>query len=51
MADTLGIGLKVQSQQGIGTEFIVSFYKLSDYIQRQQSGDPNKLDAGRYSQT
>jgi len=37
MADTLGIGLQVQSEQGVYTEFIVSIYKLSDYIQRQHS--------------
>jgi len=37
MADTLGIGLKVRSQQGVYTEFILSFYKLSDYMQRQRS--------------
>jgi len=37
MANTLGIGLKVRSEQGGYTEFIVSFYKLSDYLQRQQS--------------
>jgi signal transduction histidine kinase len=37
MADTLGIGLQVQSEQGVYTEFIVSFYKLSDYMQRQRS--------------
>ncbi|MGI6119268.1 MAG: sensor histidine kinase [Desulfosporosinus sp.] len=32
MADTLGIGLKVQSEQGVYTEFILSFYKLTDYM-------------------
>lgn len=37
IADTLGIGLKVQSQQGVYTEFILSFYHLSDYMQRQRS--------------
>ncbi|KPU43508.1 sensor histidine kinase GraS [Oxobacter pfennigii] len=37
MADTLGIGLKVQSEQGVYTEFVVSFYKLSDYMKRQRS--------------
>lgn len=37
MANTLGIGLKVQSKQGVYTEFILSFYKLSDYMQRQRS--------------
>ncbi|TEB15607.1 Sensor histidine kinase GraS [Pelotomaculum sp. FP] len=36
MADTLGISLKVQSEQGIYTEFVLSFYKLSDYMQRQR---------------
>ncbi|MFA7149196.1 MAG: sensor histidine kinase [Syntrophomonadaceae bacterium] len=33
MADTLGLGLKVQSEQGVYTEFVLSFYKLSDYMQ------------------
>jgi signal transduction histidine kinase len=37
MAGTLGIGLKVQSEQGVYTEFVLSFYKLSDYMQRQRS--------------
>lgn len=37
MAQALGIGLKVQSKRGIYTEFILSFYKLSDYMQRQRS--------------
>lgn len=37
MADTLGIGLKVLSEQGVYTEFVLSFYKLSDYMQRQRS--------------
>ncbi|UWG96509.1 sensor histidine kinase [Dehalobacter sp. DCM] len=37
MANTLGIGLNVRSEQGVYTEFIVSFYKLSDYMQRQRS--------------
>jgi len=36
MADALGIGLTVQSRQGEYTEFILSFYKLSDYLQRQR---------------
>ncbi|MDD3653920.1 MAG: sensor histidine kinase [Desulfotomaculaceae bacterium] len=36
MADTLGIGLQVHSKQGEYTEFILSFYKLSDYIKRQR---------------
>ncbi|MFZ7103776.1 MAG: sensor histidine kinase [Peptococcaceae bacterium] len=37
MANTLGIGLQVRSKQGEYTEFILSFYKLSDYMQRQRS--------------
>jgi len=37
MANTLGIGLQVQSKRGEYTEFILCFYKLSDYIQRQRS--------------
>jgi len=37
MADTLGIGLKALSEPGIYTEFILSFYKLSDYLQTQRS--------------
>ncbi|TEB07154.1 Sensor histidine kinase GraS [Pelotomaculum schinkii] len=36
MADTLGIGLNIQSEQGVYTEFVLSFYKLSDYMQRQR---------------
>lgn len=36
MADTLGIGLKVQSEPGAYTEFVLSFYMLSDYMQRQR---------------
>lgn len=37
MANTLGIGLYVHSKQGAYTEFVLSFYKLSDYMQRQRS--------------
>ena len=37
MAATLGIGLEVRSEQGVYTEFVLSFYKLSDYMQRQRS--------------
>lgn len=37
MADTLGIGLKAQSEPGVYTEFVLSFYKLSDYMQTQRS--------------
>jgi signal transduction histidine kinase len=36
MADTLGIGLRVHSKRGEYTEFVLSFYKLSGYMQRQQ---------------
>lgn len=36
MAGTLGIGLYAHSKQGVYTEFVLSFYKLSDYLQRQQ---------------
>lgn len=37
MANTLGIGLKIQSEQGSYTEFVLSFYKLSDYMRNQRS--------------
>lgn len=37
MARTLGIGLTVASKRGAYTEFILSFYKLSDYMQHQLS--------------
>lgn len=37
MADTLGIGLRVQSEPGVYTEFVLSFYKLSDYMERQRN--------------
>jgi len=36
-ADTLGIGLRVQSEPGVYTEFVLSFYKLSDYMERQRN--------------
>lgn len=32
MANTLGIGIDIQSKRGVYTEFILSFYKLSDYM-------------------
>jgi signal transduction histidine kinase len=35
MAGKLGIGLYVHSKQGVYTEFVLSFYKLSDYLQRR----------------
>lgn len=35
MADALGIGLQVQSRRGRFTEFILSFYKLKEYNERQ----------------
>ena len=35
MANVLGIGMTVQSKRGVYTEFILSFYKLSDYMRRQ----------------
>ncbi len=37
IANTLSIGLQVRSKQGAYTEFILSFYKLTDYLQRQRS--------------
>lgn len=37
MADTLGIALEVQSEKKVYTEFILSFYKLTDYINNQTS--------------
>ena len=35
MANVLGIEMTVQSKRGVYTEFILSFYKLSDYLRRQ----------------
>ncbi|MBC2580068.1 sensor histidine kinase [Clostridium sp. DJ247] len=35
MADTLGISIGVQSEKEVYTEFILSFYKLADYINHQ----------------
>ncbi len=32
MANTLGIGIELHSKRGVYTEFILSFYKLSDYM-------------------
>lgn len=37
VADILGIGINVQSQKGVYTEFVLAFYKLSDYINHQIS--------------
>lgn len=36
MADVLGIGINIKSEKGVYTEFILSFYKLSDYINQQR---------------
>lgn len=36
MANTLGIDLEVASERGVYTEFVLTFYKLSDYILRQK---------------
>ena len=35
MADILGIGLKVESERDVYTEFFISFYKISDYLRQQ----------------
>lgn len=37
VAKVLGIGMTVQSKRGAYTEFILSFYKLSDYMQRKMN--------------
>lgn len=37
IAKVLGIGMTVQSKRGVYTEFILSFYKLSDYMQQQMN--------------
>ncbi|MHB8063632.1 MAG: ATP-binding protein [Ruminiclostridium sp.] len=37
MSNTLGIGMELQSERGVYTEFILSFYKLSDYMLLQRS--------------
>ncbi len=42
MAENLGIGLHAVSEDRNGTEFIVSFYHLSDYLKRKsREGDEN----------